>query len=136
MGRYLRRFFHPVQAWIDNNTAQPELNSFVLPLAKAFGRLQIATGHIAQRGLKNPDEAGAASTDYLKLFGLVATGYLWAQMAKIGLDHQNDDDADFYTAKVATAKFFIEKILPQSGALFSSIMSGSDSIMDFPEKSF
>ena len=136
MGRYLRRFFHPVQAWIDNNTAQPELNSFVLPLAKAFGRLQIATGHIAQRGLKNPDEAGAASTDYLKLFGLVATGYLWAQMAKIGLDHQNDDDADFYAAKVATAKFFMEKILPQSGALFSSIMSGSDSIMDFPEKSF
>ena len=136
MGRYLRRFFHPVQAWIDNNTAQPELNSFVLPLAKAFGRLQIATAHIAQRGLKNPDEAGAASTDYLKLFGLVATGYLWAQMAKIGLDHQNDDDADFYTAKVATAKFFMERILPQSGALFSSIMSGSDSIMDFPEKSF
>ena len=136
MGRYLRRFFHPVQAWIDNNTAQPELNSFVLPLAKAFGRLQIATGHIAQRGLKNPDEAGAASTDYLKLFGLVATGYLWAQMAKIGLDHQNDDDADFYAAKVATAKFFMEKILPQSGALFASIMSGSDSIMDFPEKSF
>ena len=136
MGRYLRRFFHPVQAWIDNNTAQPELNSFVLPLAKAFGRLQIATGHIAQRGLKNPDEAGAVSTDYLKLFGLVATGYLWAQMAKIGLDHQNDDDADFYAAKVATAKFFMEKILPQSGALFASIMSGSASIMDFPEKSF
>ena len=57
-------------------------------------------------------------------------------MAKIGLDHQNDDDADFYVAKVATAKFFMERILPQSGALFSSIMSGSDSIMDFPEKSF
>ncbi|MED5392644.1 MAG: acyl-CoA dehydrogenase C-terminal domain-containing protein, partial [Pseudomonadota bacterium] len=136
MGRYLRRFFHPVQAWIDNNTSQPELHPFVLPLAKAFGRLQIATGQIAQSGLKNPDEAGAASTDYLKLFGLVAFAYLWARMAKIGLDHQTDDEADFYAAKVATAKYFMDKILPQTGALFSSIMAGSGSIMDFPEASF
>ena len=136
MGRYLRRFFHPVQAWIDDNTTQPELHPFVLPLAKAFGRLQIATGQIAQSGLKNPDEAAAASTDYLRLFGLVAFAYLWARMAKIGLDHQTDDEADFYAAKVATAKFFMDKILPQTGALFSSIMAGSGSIMDFPQASF
>ena len=136
MGRYLRRFFHPVQAWIDDNTTQPELHPFVLPLAKAFGRLQIATGQIAQSGLKNPDEAGAVSTDYLKLFGLVAFAYLWARMAKIGLDHQTDDEADFYAAKVATARFFMDKILPQTGALFSSIMAGSGSIIDFPEASF
>ena len=57
-------------------------------------------------------------------------------MAKIGLDHQTDDEADFYAAKVATAKFFMDKILPQTGALFSSIMAGSGSIMDFPEASF
>ena len=136
MGRYLRRFFHPVQAWINDNTTQPAMHPFVLPLAKAFGRLQIATGQIAQSGLKNPDEAGAASTDYLRLFGLVAFAYLWARMAKIGLDHQTDDEADFYAAKVATAKFFMDKILPQTGALFSSIMAGSGSIMDFPEASF
>ena len=98
--------------------------------------MQIATGQIAQSGLKNPDEAGAVSTDYLKLFGLVAFAYLWARMAKIGLDHQTDDEADFYAAKVATARFFMDKILPQTGALFSSIMTGSDSIIDFPEASF
>ena len=61
MGRYLRRFFHPVQKWIDANTADATLQPFILPLAKAFGRLQIATGQIAQAGLKNPNEAGAAS---------------------------------------------------------------------------
>ena len=47
-----------------------------------------------------------------------------------------DDEADFYAAKVATAKFFMDKILPQTGALFSSIMAGSGSIIDFPEASF
>lgn len=136
MGRYLRRFFHPVQAWIDDNTTSPDMQPFVLPLAKAFGRLQIATGQIAQSALKNADEAGAASTDYLKLFGLVSFAYLWARMAKIGLNNQSGDDKDFYAAKVATARFFMARILPQSGALFSSIMAGSSSIMDFPESSF
>ena len=57
-------------------------------------------------------------------------------MAKVGLDHQTDDEANFYAAKVATAKFFMDKILPQTGALFSSIMAGSGSIIDFPEASF
>ena len=136
MGRYLRRFFHPVQAWIDDNTASPDMQPFVLPLAKAFGRLQLATGHIAQAGMKNPDEAGAAATEYLKLFALVAFGYLWARMARIGLDRQAGEEAEFYAAKVATARFFMERILPQSGALFASIMAGSETMMEFPEESF
>ena len=94
MGRYLRRFFHPVQAWIDDNTASPDMQPFVLPLAKAFGRLQLATGHIAQAGMKTPDEAGAAATEYLKLFALVAFGYLWARMARICLLYTSPSPRD------------------------------------------
>ena len=136
MGRYLRRFFHPVQGWIDANTADAALQPFILPLAKAFGRLQIATGQIAQAGLKNPNEAGAASSEYLKLFALVALAYLWAQMAKVALDKQGSDDSGFYRAKIATAQFFMERILPQTGSLFSAIMVGSKTIMEFPDDAF
>jgi len=136
MGRYLRRFFHPVQGWIDANTADAALQPFILPLAKAFGRLQIATGQIAQAGLKNPNEAGAASSEYLKLFALVALAYLWAQMAKVALGKQDSDDSGFYQAKVATAQFFMERILPQSGSLFSAIMVGGKTMMEFPDDAF
>ena len=69
MGRLLRRFFHPVSAFLEEAQAKPELASFVGPLAKAFGKLQQATALIARRSLKDPDEAGAAATDYLRLFG-------------------------------------------------------------------
>ena len=61
-GRYLRSFFHPVMAFIEQHQADPALAEFVLPLAKAFARLQQITLHVAQQGLKNPDEAGAASS--------------------------------------------------------------------------
>ena len=136
MGRYLRRFFHPVQAWIDSNTSDAQLQPFVLPLAKAFGRLQLATGQVAQAGLKNPNEAGAASSEYLKLFALVTLAFLWARMAKVALEKQVSDDTGFYQAKIATARFFVERILPQTGALFSSIMAGGATMMEFPDDAF
>jgi len=108
----------------------------VLPLAKAFGRLQLATGQVAQAGLKNPNEAGAASSEYLKLFALVTLAFLWARMAKVALEKQVSDDTGFYQAKIATARFFVERILPQTGALFSSIMAGGATMMEFPDDAF
>jgi hypothetical protein len=58
---------------------------FVLPLSKAFGRLQQTTAEVARRGMKDPFEAGAAASDYLRLFGLVALGHVWARMAEVAL---------------------------------------------------
>jgi len=135
-GRYLRSFFHPVQSWIEEHSVNTELQPFVLPVAKAFGRLQLATGHIAQAGLSNPDEGGAAASEYLRLFGLVALGYLWARMAQISIEKQGGDDNAFYAAKIITARFFMERVLPQTGALFAAIMSGSNTIMEFPDDTF
>jgi len=135
-GRYLRSFFHPVQSWIEEQSVNTELQPFVLPVAKAFGRLQLATGHIAQAGLSNPDEGGAAASEYLRLFGLVALGYLWARMAQISIEKQGGDDNAFYAAKIITARFFMERVLPQTGALFAAIMSGSNTIMEFPDDTF
>ena len=135
-GRYLRSFFHPVQSWIEEQSVNTELQSFVLPVAKAFGRLQLATGHIAQAGLHNPDEGGAAASEYLRLFGLVALGYLWARMAQISIEKQGGDDNAFYAAKIITARFFMERVLPQTGALFAAIMSGSNTMMEFPDDTF
>ena len=135
-GRYLRQFFHPVQSWIESHAFTPALQPFVMPLAKAFGRLQLATGHIAQVGLKNPNEAAAASSEYLRLFGLVALGYLWARMVEVALTHGNGADQGFYDAKVATARHYMERILPQTGSLFAAIMAGASTMMDFPDEAF
>ena len=135
-GRYLRSFFHPVQRWIEEQSTNTELQPFVLSLSKAFGRLQLATGHIAQAGLRNPDEGGAAASEYLRLFGLVALGYLWARMAQISIEKQGGDGNAFYAAKIVTARFFMERVLPQTGSLFAAIMSGSSTMMEFPDETF
>jgi hypothetical protein len=137
-GRYLRTFFHPVMAFIEQHQADQAMAEFVLPLAKAFARLQQITLHVAQQGLKDPDEAGAASSDYLRLFALVAMAYVWARMAGIARSRlaEGTDDAAFYQAKINTARFFMTKLLPESGALFAQIMAGSAPLMEFEDAAF
>jgi len=135
-GRYLRRFFHPVQEFIEANAADPDMEGFALDLAKAFGRLQQAVGTVAQKALSNPNEAGAAAMDFLNLFAYVAMAYLWARTAKVALAKQNDDPTGFYKAKLKTARFYMARVLPRTGALLSQIMAGGDTIMDMEDSLF
>jgi alkylation response protein AidB-like acyl-CoA dehydrogenase len=136
MGRYLRRFFHPVQAFLEENQSDPALAEYVLPLAKAFGRLQQATAWIAQQGLKDPEEAGAASADYLRLFALVTLAYIWARTAKLALSRLEGDETGFYKAKLATARFYMTRVLPEASALFQQIMAGKKPLMELEASSF
>ncbi len=138
-GRCLRTFFHPVMAFIEQHQADAALAEFVLPLAKAFARLQQITLHVAQTGLRNPDEAGAASSDYLRLFALVAMAYIWARMAQVAqsrLAAVADGESSFYAAKIRTARFFMTKLLPESSALFAQIMAGAAPVMEFQDADF
>ena len=138
-GRFLRTFFHPVMAFIEEHHDDAALAEFVLPLAKAFARLQQITLQVAQAGLRNPDEAGAASSDYLRLFALVAMAFMWARMAlvaKAKLAAGADGETAFYEAKIRTARFFMTKLLPESGALFAQIMAGGASVMEFEDAAF
>ena len=135
-GRYLRRFFHPVLAYIEAQSETPAMEEFVLPLSKAFGRLQSATAEVARRGMGDPFEAGAAATDYLRLFGLTALAYCWARMAEAALAKGDGEDAAFYRAKLTTARFFMQRILPQTGALSAQIMAGGAVLREMEEAAF
>ncbi|MBX3486353.1 MAG: acyl-CoA dehydrogenase C-terminal domain-containing protein [Candidatus Paracaedibacteraceae bacterium] len=135
-GRYLRQFFHPVEAYLKAHENNTDMAEFIGPLAKAFGRLQQATVGIATKALGNPDEAGAAATDYLRLFALTALAYLWCRAVEVSSQKIGQGDDEFYEGKIQTARFFMTKILPQSSSLFSQIMSGSKPLMEMPDVRF
>jgi butyryl-CoA dehydrogenase len=138
-GRLLRRFFHPVDAYIRQRLDRPELQEFVMPLAKAFGRLQQVTALVAQKGLADPDEAGAAATEYLRAFGFVAYAYLWARMAEVALAKlaaPGEADTVFYRGKLATARFFMTRLLPETNALFAAIAAGAKPLMELEAEAF
>ena len=138
MGRYLRRFFHPVSEFIEANRDDAAVGKLVEQLERAFGELQLSTGQIAQASLKDPEEAGAAATDYLRLIGLVAMGYMFVKSAKIAAEKAPtaNGDAGFYADKITSARFFVDRILPQATALFLAIKSGKASMMALEEAAF
>jgi alkylation response protein AidB-like acyl-CoA dehydrogenase len=138
MGRLLRRFFHPVAADLDRAAHEEGLEEFAVPLAKAFGKLQQATLFIARKGMADPEEAGAAATDYLRLFGLVALGWMWLRMVRAARAHlaTGDGDRRFFEAKLHTARFYMTRLLPQVNALFPAIMAGAATLMDMDEAAF
>jgi alkylation response protein AidB-like acyl-CoA dehydrogenase len=137
-GRLMRRFFHPVADFLAAEKDNGALAEFLPYFMSAFGKLQMATLTVATRGFGNPDEAGAAATDYLKLFALVAVGFMWLKMAKAASAKLAvaGERAAFYEAKIKTARFYFGRILPQVNALNLAILSGAKPIMDFPADSF
>jgi acyl-CoA dehydrogenase len=90
-----------------------------------------------QNGMKNPDNAGAASTDYLHLFGLVALGYMWARIAKAVLARQSaGTSSEALDSKLALAKFFNARMLPETGAHLARLSSGAETLMAMPAAAF
>jgi len=133
-GSLVNTFFTPVRDYINANLNNPAID----PLAQAFMVLQQATAHIAKVASADPEEAGAAAADYLRLLGLTALGYLWARTADIAAAKlpAANGDAGFYKAKLATARFYNERILPQTGALFAAITAGKASMMELEDAAF
>jgi butyryl-CoA dehydrogenase len=132
-GRLARQFFHPVGAYLEQMANVPAMAEIVAPLAKAFGRLQQATLWLGKAGTANPDDGGAAATDYLRMFGLVAIGYMWCRMAETALAGSADS---FRSAKLECARFYMAKIIPETGSLLVSITAGSKSVMALHEDAF
>ena len=135
-GKYLRHFFQPLSAFIEQHKNNKDCSNYMLPLAKSFSRLQTATMIIAERAQANPNEAAVAATEYLKLFGLVAVAYMWAQMALQAQQKQGHMKAEFYDAKIKTATFYMQRLLPQTGSLLSAIMSGAENTMGMTDDQF
>jgi len=140
MGRTLRPFFHAVSNLIEETggSENKALKAMTGGLQQAFGALQLATGMIAQKGMKDAEEAGAAATDYLRLMGLVGMGFCFLKAARIATGKlvKGTDEAGFYKAKIATAGFFFDRILPQATAAFLAIKSGKRSLMALPDEAF
>lgn len=133
-GRLYNRFIDPLKVYIDEQSSNDAMSEFIEPLSSAFNDLQQATQWVAQNAAKNPDHLGGASVDYLRVFGLVTVGYMWARMANISIEKQSEED--FYAAKIKTARFYMQKLLPQTASLLTTIKAGSDSLMEFDEAYF
>lgn len=138
-GRAVQAFFKEVGEFCEANRCDEKLAPFTKALKKGLNDLQAATLWLMQNAMAKPDNAGAASTDYMHLFGLVSLGYMWAQMVKVSnekLGEGANGSAEFYESKLVTGRYFMERVMPETAAHLARLSTGADTMMALPAEAF
>jgi 3-(methylsulfanyl)propanoyl-CoA dehydrogenase len=137
-GRALMAFFNEVAGYIKDKGEDAAMKPYVWPLSVSLGHLQQASMWFMQNAMGKPDNAGAGATDYMHLFGLVALGYMWCKIAEAAIAKlpKANGSTPRMNAKLVTARFFMERMLPETAAHLARIQAGAASTMELPDEGF
>jgi len=133
-GRLVRRFVAIVERDLASAAEHPTLVPIVERVRDAVERLERVTETTMARAAQNPDEIGAVAAEYLRLFGLVAVGWMWVRMAEIG--ESKAGSAGVAASKRSTAEFFVTKLLPETQSLAARIDAGAAPVMALDATAF
>jgi len=134
-GAKLKKFGKLVAAFVEDEGVNEEMQEFVNPLADLGEKVTKLTTEIGMKAFKNPDEVGAAAVDYLRVCGHLVFAYFWARMAKVALAKLDSGDP-FYKAKLATARFYFAKLLPETAGLIRTARAGNATLAEMDEALF
>ncbi|WFU09450.1 acyl-CoA dehydrogenase C-terminal domain-containing protein [Rhizobium sp. CB3090] len=138
-GRAVMALFKEIGDFCEEHRNDDEMAFFTKHLKKGLNDVQAATMWFMQNAMAKPDNAGAGSTDYMHLFGLVVLGYMWTKMAKAaqaGLAGGDSARADYLKSKLVTARFYMERIMPETALRKARIETGADTMMELAAEAF
>ncbi|MGI2032642.1 acyl-CoA dehydrogenase C-terminal domain-containing protein [Rhizobium panacihumi] len=137
-GRAVMAMFKEIGDFCEENRTNEAMAPFTKALKKGLNDVQASTMWFMQNAMAKPDNAGAGSTDYMHLFGLVTLGYMWARIAKTAQEKLGSGDAreDYLKNKLVTACFYMEKIMPETALRKVRIEAGADSVMELAAEAF
>ena len=138
-GRAVTAFFKEVGDFCEENRNDEKMAPFTKALKKGLNDLQAATMWFMQNAVKEPDNAGAGSTDFMHLFGLVSLGYMWGMMAKAAqqkLAEGANGSTEYHENKLITAQFYMDRMMPETATHLSRIQTGAQSMMALSADAF
>jgi alkylation response protein AidB-like acyl-CoA dehydrogenase len=133
-GRAVRSYFAQVDGWLKAHVDAAHVGA----VGNALGQLQQATQWVATEGMKDPEQAAAAATPYLRLFALTSLAWMWARMAVVAQEKldQGSPETQFYGAKLKSADFFMARILTETDGLLAEVRAGKSTLMAFSDEEF
>ena len=136
-GQMLMNFTQMIGDFCDANTDEADAK-FISALSTYKDEWLEMSLKIGERAVENADEAGAAAVDYMMYSGYVTLAFFWAKMAILARQNiaEGDGDVSFYEAKLMTARFYFDRILPRTLAHKKSLESGAENLMEMPEALF
>ena len=134
-GARLKKFGKLVQDFIEEEGVKEEMQEFINPLADLGDKVTKLTMELGMKAMGNQDEVGGAAVDYLRVCGHLVFAYFFARMARIALDKQNSGDP-FYSAKLHTARFYFQRLLPETAFAIRAARSGVANLLAMPQELF
>jgi alkylation response protein AidB-like acyl-CoA dehydrogenase len=136
-GALLRRFTDRILRFCEANAANAAVAPFIAPLRELTSEWIELAQHVGMAAMKNPDEIGAASVDFQQYSSYVTLAYLWAEMARVASAKAGTPEDDgFYAAKLHTARFYYDRILPRTRTHAAAVRSGADNLMGLSDTAF
>ena len=137
-GELLKGFLNEVHVFCGAHSDNPAMAEFVGALAQKLQEWGEVTQQLGANALKDPEEIGAASVDYLMYSGYIVSAWFWAQAAAIALQKIDDDDdgTGFYAAKLDTARFYFQRLLPRTEGHKAAMLSGAGNLMSLDAEHF
>jgi len=138
-GAKLRAFGKMVTEFIEQNGTHPDMDEFVTPLADIGNKVQRLTMDLGMKAMANRDEVGAAAVPYLRVVGHLVYSYFWARMAKVAVERVRADGGSvdpFYRNKMMVARFYFQRLLPETAALIRTVVAGPSTLMELPAEAF
>jgi len=132
-GSLYKVFEQDVNDFVASQAGNEAAAEFIEPLKAAMENLSDLTQWVIDQAQSNPNEIGAASVEYLHVFGYAAYAYMWAKMAVVALPKQDDS---FYKAKVETARFYVKRLLPRYIGLSATVKGGAESLYGLDDEMF
>ncbi len=134
-GKNLKAFGKLVRNLVEEEGTNEAMAEFINPLADLAGKIEKFSMEIGMKAMQNQDEAGAASVDFLRVIGHMVMGYFWAKMARVALDNVDSGD-DFYKAKLAVARFYFARLMPETAFRMRAARTGAANLMDLETELF
>ncbi|WP_135212429.1 acyl-CoA dehydrogenase C-terminal domain-containing protein [Vitreimonas flagellata] len=137
-GRAIFSFFNEIDDFVHNHEDDAELKPFTDALASSKAQLQDGAMWLMQNGMTNFDNAGAASHDFLNLFGITALTYMWTLQAKAAFAAKKNGGASdpYFDTKIATGRYFIARVVPDAAAHLAKMKTGADPVMALAADAF
>ncbi|MCE2870306.1 MAG: acyl-CoA dehydrogenase C-terminal domain-containing protein [Oxalobacteraceae bacterium] len=127
-GEKLRKFGEKIKSFVEENGTDEAMSEFITPLADIGEKITKLSMEIGMKAFMNRDEVGAAAVPYMRVVGHLVFAWFFARMAKLALEKKDSDDT-FYKAKLAVARFYFARLLPETAMLIRQARSGADNLM-------
>ncbi len=135
-GEIIENFFSIINNYLNNLSTNKKLETIVNQFKKSFDELVFIANHLRSFNKNKINEINGTAVEFLQMFSYVSIGYIWLKLLIISIEKNNDNSNEFLKSKIATGKYYFNKVLPQTSFLKDHILSGASNYNDYKDEYF